>query len=864
LSEEQRRAKLDMLQAKAQAEQLQFLQTEQGKFMMQNKTKLSPAQREFVEGLEKNAASLSAQGIDINKASAAEIEAAIAAKRAEQERQGVLDAGMNRFQSLMTNIGSMLQTGFFTLVKDGLNMAFAAFDKLGTTLKPVIDVVKMTGDEFQMVASRIGEAFNNVVLTVQPMIDMIRAGFTSLSEILGPVTGLFTDYLMPAIQGVSDFIQENLTPIVGAVVAVLSKMAIMALPAIISGLVAFGASLVTAAAAILAPFLPVILAVGAVTAGFILLKKAGFDVQTALEAIKDNLYKYMFLPFKEIFVNLLSFLPKRLGGYSKEEEAAAKQGLADEKEALASRATARDATRAENRKENAIAAEKVKEENKKFREEKAAGRAQQEAAQAKKDAIKTAESADAMERSKQRALTQMREMAGIEKPAAAPAVTPAPAPAPTPGAAPPINQDQAKNLELIKNAMVKQGITDPKMIAATLGNVMKESGGKTQSENLNYKNTSNERVRSIFKSATKGKTDAEVEEMKSSPEKMAEANYGAGTKLGAGMGNTEVGDGWKFRGRGFIQLTGKSNYSAASKAIFGDDRLVKNPDMANDPAVAAEISAWYMKRGNAGMAKRMGIDMNNMSQAQANALATSTIAGTDVVKAGGYLGGETLGKVNKFAGSSQIAAIAGAPATTQTAAAKPQLSEQDKLLMQNRSKLSPEQQAQLEAESKTATQTASASSDEISSKKKELNIAMMRGKMDDVKRLNKELGQLEAESKTATQTAASVNAVPKSVTADRTAPTGAQVQVATATKAQEQKTAADKAAADKKKTEEETKTTAENKQASETQDPMAVLLADLNTTMVAIARLQGQAVAIAEQQLRATKGMSRDAYTAIG
>jgi predicted chitinase len=381
-------------------------------------------------------------------------------------------------------------------------------------------------------------------------------------------------------------------------------------------------------------------------------------------------------------------------------------------------------------------------------------------------------------------------MAGIEKPAAAPAVTPAPAPAPaaapTPGAAPPINQDQAKNLELIKNAMVKQGITDPKMIAATLGNVMKESGGKTQSENLNYKNTSNERVRSIFKSATKGKTDAEVEEMKSSPEKMAEANYGAGTKLGAGMGNTEVGDGWKFRGRGFIQLTGKSNYSAASKAIFGDDRIVKNPDMANDPAVAAEISAWYMKRGNAGMAKRMGIDMNNMSQAQANALATSTIAGTDVVKAGGYLGGETLGKVNKFAGSSQIAAIAGAPATTQTAA--------------------------------PAT----------------------------------------------TQTAASVNAVPKSVTADRTAPTGAQVQVATATKAQEQKTAADKAAADKKKTEEETKTTAENKQASETQDPMAVLLADLNTTMVAIARLQGQAVAIAEQQLRATKGMSRDAYTAIG
>ena len=209
--------------------------------------------------------------------------------------------------------------------------------------------------------------------------------------------------------------------------------------------------------------------------------------------------------------------------------------------------------------------------------------------------------------------------------------------------------------------MVKQGITDPKMIAATLGNVMKESGGKTQSENLNYKNTSNDRIRSIFKSATAGKSDAEIEEMKASPEKMAEANYGSKTKLGAGMGNTDPGDGWKFRGRGFIQLTGKNNYATASKAIFGDDRLVKNPDLANDPAVAAEISAWYMKRGNAGMAKKMGIDQNNMTQEQANALATSTIAGTDVTKAGGYLGGEVMNKVNKYAGSSTIASIAGAP-----------------------------------------------------------------------------------------------------------------------------------------------------------------------------------------------------------
>jgi hypothetical protein len=252
---------------------------------------------------------------------------------------------------------------------------------------------------------------------------------------------------------------------------------------------------------------------------------------------------------------------------------------------------------------------------------------------------------------------------------------------------------------------------------------MKESGGKTQDENLNYKNTSNDRIRSIFKSATAGKSDAEINEMKSSPEKMAEANYGAGTKLGAGMGNTEVGDGWKYRGRGFIQLTGKSNYTAASKAIYGDDRLVKNPDMANDPAVAAEISAWYMKRGNASMAKKMGIDQSNMTQEQANALATSTIAGTDVTKAGGYLGGEVMGKVNKYAASGQIAAIAGAPSTavagvkpttaggtapTGTAAVAASMSEQDKFLAMNKSKLSQEQQAMVDTKTNQPTQTAAA------------------------------------------------------------------------------------------------------------------------------------------------------------
>ena len=212
-------------------------------------------------------------------------------------------------------------------------------------------------------------------------------------------------------------------------------------------------------------------------------------------------------------------------------------------------------------------------------------------------------------------------------------------------------------------------MNDPKYIAATLGNVMKETGGKSVSENMDYSKTSNERIKKIFGSRAEGKTDKELDTIKKDPKQMGEMMYGNKTKMGQQMGNTEPGDGFKYRGRGFIQLTGKSNYAAASKDIYGDNRLVDNPDMVNDPAVAAEVSAWYMKKGQGSMAKKLGVDTNNMSQAQANLLATSQIAGGDIRKKGA-IGEELAGKVDKFAGSSQIQAIATAPGGPATAPAK--------------------------------------------------------------------------------------------------------------------------------------------------------------------------------------------------
>jgi peptidoglycan L-alanyl-D-glutamate endopeptidase CwlK len=61
------------------------------------------------------------------------------------------------------------------------------------------------------------------------------------------------------------------------------------------------------------------------------------------------------------------------------------------------------------------------------------------------------------------------------------------------------------------------------------------------------------------------------------------------------LGNKGIGDGDKFKGRGFIQLTGKSNYTKYSKLLGLGTELVKNPGLANDPEIAAKILASFLK-----------------------------------------------------------------------------------------------------------------------------------------------------------------------------------------------------------------------------------------------------------------------------
>jgi predicted chitinase len=214
-------------------------------------------------------------------------------------------------------------------------------------------------------------------------------------------------------------------------------------------------------------------------------------------------------------------------------------------------------------------------------------------------------------------------------PAPAAPAAPAPAaPAPTEPAAkkpsempPPIPQEGT--VGLITKALEEQGITNNFTKIAVLANIKKEVGKDMQpkSENLAaYAKTSVARIREVFTTRMAKYSDSEIDQLKQNPVSFGEAIYGKDTKLGAGMGNTSEGDGYKYRGRGYIQFTGKNNYASLGKAISED--LVSNPDKVNDPFIAAKMTGVYVLRG-------LGKKINEFtSQSEANRAVTQAVGGS--------------------------------------------------------------------------------------------------------------------------------------------------------------------------------------------------------------------------------------------
>jgi putative chitinase len=133
-------------------------------------------------------------------------------------------------------------------------------------------------------------------------------------------------------------------------------------------------------------------------------------------------------------------------------------------------------------------------------------------------------------------------------------------------------------------------INTPQRVAAFLAQCGHESGGWTTfEENLNY---SAQGLQGIFGSHFQGDADQYARQ----PEKIANRIY----CNRMGNGDEASGDGWKYRGRGPIQLTGKANYVKFAQDMFDDwQNVVDNPDWVTADRDFALMSAiWFWNAHN--------------------------------------------------------------------------------------------------------------------------------------------------------------------------------------------------------------------------------------------------------------------------
>jgi peptidoglycan L-alanyl-D-glutamate endopeptidase CwlK len=127
-------------------------------------------------------------------------------------------------------------------------------------------------------------------------------------------------------------------------------------------------------------------------------------------------------------------------------------------------------------------------------------------------------------------------------------------------------QNVAQNLPVVLNALVAPQLVDKLMILMALGTIRAE----TES----------------FEPISEGQS-----RFNTSPGGQPFDLYDSR----ADLGNQGPPDGERFKGRGFVQLTGRSNYQIHGNAIGLGDQLIDNPDLANDPAVAAQLLASFLK-----------------------------------------------------------------------------------------------------------------------------------------------------------------------------------------------------------------------------------------------------------------------------
>lgn len=139
------------------------------------------------------------------------------------------------------------------------------------------------------------------------------------------------------------------------------------------------------------------------------------------------------------------------------------------------------------------------------------------------------------------------------------------------------------------DALSRFGISTQLRLMHFLAQVFHETGGLTRlEENLNY---SIERLRAVW--PTRFPTMESAQPYARNPPELARKVYGGR------LGNVRTEDGWNFRGRGLLQITGRGNYTRVGEILELD--LVTHPELAakKEHAVAVGGCMWHLRGANA-------------------------------------------------------------------------------------------------------------------------------------------------------------------------------------------------------------------------------------------------------------------------
>jgi len=144
----------------------------------------------------------------------------------------------------------------------------------------------------------------------------------------------------------------------------------------------------------------------------------------------------------------------------------------------------------------------------------------------------------------------------------------------------------AKWLKPLEDTFAKYDINTPKRQASFIGQCAHESNNfKTLEENLNYS------AEGLMRTWSSRFPTLEIaQQYARNPEKIANKVYGGRAELG----NTEDGDGWKFHGRGLIQLTGRANYTVCGQALGRP--FAETPELVLDPENACLSAGWFWNK----------------------------------------------------------------------------------------------------------------------------------------------------------------------------------------------------------------------------------------------------------------------------